>query len=183
MPSERQDYLGTECELGGLTIPDFQEAFCVRCTQPSCTRSQTGKSNFDQRVQNWYPRLFDAPKLDMQDPRYSVITAKRFLTLDVGNPATPGTSIWFDPRDGGEAPKSAVSPVPSTPTMVAPSPPATSAPTPPSSGLNTPFQGGVMIGQAPTPKPTVDPWAVPEKPREPVVTPGSKVKLGGGSGV
>lgn len=180
MSARRQDFLGTECELSGMTIPEFTEAFCVRCSQPECSRSLFGTSKFDQRVQNWEKRLFtEVPRMNAEDPRFSTIAAQKFVSLGHISPAA--TSAWIDPKDVKE--KSVL-----VPTAIEPAPPVVQ-PKPPRSlpVVNTPFQNGTMIGNAPAPKPTQESsWVstVPEaKPKETIIKPGTKVKLGGGSGV
>lgn len=190
--NKRVDYLGSECDLGGLSIPDFQEVFCARCTQPECTRSRDGQSRFDQRVRSWEERLFNnVPRLNEKDPRFAHITSKKFLTLDTGpvpSVRTAGASAWVDPREVQEP----VAPVVSTPLAVpsaetapaAPAPPATSAPTRRLPQMNTPNQGGILIGSPPPSSgPVKDPWAGPvpsssTKPTETVIKPGTKVKVG-----
>jgi hypothetical protein len=179
MGSDRQDFLGSQCELGGLSIPDFQEAFCSRCSQPECSRSMYGKTRFDQRVQNWHARLFAAPTMNPADPRFKVITSQKFMSIDVSGPAHV-SSAWLDPNEV-EEPKSivvsAALDAPPVEPVVEVLAPRRVLPV-----VNTPFQNGMMIGPS-TPAPAKDPWAAPvapERPKETVVAPGGKIKLGGG---
>lgn len=164
--STRRDYLGTECDLGGLSLADFQEAFCGRCAQPECTRSLFGKSRFDQRVHNWEERLFtNIPRMDPSDPRFVGISGQRFVSVQTSPPGVK--SDWVDPRDVKETASIVV------PAAVAPSR-SRALPV-----LNTPFQNGTMLPGAPTTTPVADAWAAPEAPKERVLKPGSKIKLGG----
>lgn len=182
MSTNRQDFLGTACELQGMSIPEFTASFCGRCSQPECTRSLFGKTKFDQRVQNWHSRLFtDVPKMNEADPRFSLIVSKKFLSLDG---ASPSVSEWIDPKDVKE--KSVVIPAAVPPS--APEAPVQATPSPRKLPvMNTPFKNGTMIGDAAPSKPAADPWAAPtqtQKSTETVIKPGSKIKLGGGgSGV
>jgi hypothetical protein len=122
-PKRRLDFLGTECELGGLPIPDFQATFCVRCSQPECTRSQYGKSSFDQRVSTWESRLFtQVPRMDPTDPRYKAIASKNFRMIDVGPAPSVSSRNWIDVPSIASA-----APVP-VPVVTAPAPPEDEAP-------------------------------------------------------
>lgn len=181
----KQDYLGTECDLGGLSIPDFQAAFCSHCTQPECSRSLDGMSKFDQRVRTWHERLFlNPPRMDQSDPRYKGLASKKFLTMasPIEIRSTGGGSAWIDPQTT-EEPEQKSTPtatnIPETPEAPAP------APTPPQKRflpMNTPNQGGVLLKGAPAPAPQKDPWAGKPAPgpKENVVAPGTKIRLGGG---
>jgi len=184
-----------ECNTHGVAVSDFEQTFCYRCKQPECARSSFGKDRFDQRVANWQDRLFtNVPRMNESDPRYAPIAGKRFLTIDTGPiPEVRTQSAWLDPREIKE-PEPA--PVAASPAPIAAkppeAPPATAAPVVASKSarrlapMNTPHQsGGVMLPGAPspTPKPTTEAWDGPRQPpapTDPVVKPGSKVKLGGG---
>lgn len=100
---KKLDLIG-ECNDQKLPLEDFRMSFCNRCLQQECTRSQAGLSRFDARVSSWEERLFHAPQLPKQDPRYAAIIAKKFLALPVGS--IPGvrlsetsgrTQEWVDP--------------------------------------------------------------------------------------
>ena len=166
------DYL-RECNDHQVPIEDFQGAFCIRCFQPECSRSQYGKSKFDTRVSTWAERLFlNVPRLDPHDPRYGAIAEQKFLTLDTGR--TPEVSSWVDPNE---------------PQQEAPSkPPPAQASSSVASALprhmlqaNAPSQNGKILGPG-VQVVRKDPWAIPAPPTDPVVAPGSRIKLGG-SGV
>lgn len=93
----KQDFLGV-CNEHNVPLDDFQRQFCIRCLQPECTRSQVGKSKFEERVATWEDRLFLNPsRLDPSDPRYQGIAAKRFLAIAPSDPNRQ--SSWDDPRD------------------------------------------------------------------------------------
>jgi hypothetical protein len=89
-------------------LPEFKAAFCDHCSQPECTRSLSGTSLFDQRVQNWEDRLFKNPsRLPQDDPRFSQITAQKFVDVAashgvhlpiLGRTQVPSQS-WVDPRE------------------------------------------------------------------------------------
>lgn len=177
----RVDYI-RECNEHAIPTGDFEAAFCGRCFQPECGRSQYGKSKFDQRVASWADRLFlNVPKLDPNDPRYAPLSSQKFLTIDTGR--TPEIrSTWVDPNEP-EAP------APQPPIMTA-APPETPAPPPEVTGgvlprrvllANAPSQAGKVLGSSGQPV-RKDPWATPEPPADPVVAPGSRIKIGG-SGV
>lgn len=85
-----------------VPVEDFRLQFCSRCVRPDCTRSQHGKSKFDQRVTTWESRLFiDVPRMSSEDPRFGTFQAKRFREIDTT--AIPniqgGVQDWVDPRD------------------------------------------------------------------------------------
>lgn len=106
---EKRDWLG-ECNDQHVALDDFQRAFCDRCLQVECTRSQHGKSQFEARVATWEERLFTGvPRMDPADPRYALLSAKKFITLDTG--AVPEVRGWIDPLDLKEPPE----PPPPTP--------------------------------------------------------------------
>ena len=96
----KQDFLG-ECNSQKVSPEDFRQQFCIRCLNPECSRSQSGSSLFEQRVATWEDRLFNqAPKMNMQDPRYEKIRAQKFRSLDLSaRPEIHGGSSWVDPRE------------------------------------------------------------------------------------
>jgi hypothetical protein len=107
--TKKLDFLG-ECNTQKIPLEDFRLAFCVRCFQADCTRSQFGTSKFEARVNNWEERLFKAPQLAKTDPRFPLISAKRFLSLNSG-PA-PSIREWIDPQNLDVSPPAVqVSPV------------------------------------------------------------------------
>jgi len=193
----RLDYLG-ECNDQGVPLEDFRLAFCVRCFQKDCTRSQFGTSKFEARVNSWEERLFSPPQLPKNDPRYSTITAKRFLTLPAG--PIPNVREWIDPQTLDTSPSAnQASPAPTS--QMAQSA-ETSAPDPapiseevektqeaPRSRqnlfVNTPYTGPRTLVNQPTrsadTEKSRDAWSVPEplKPGEKVIKPGARVKIGG----
>jgi len=93
--TKKLDFLG-ECNNQAVPLEDFRLAFCVRCFQQDCTRSQFGTSKFEARVTTWEDRLFKAPQLQKTDPRFPLIAAKRFMSLNSG-PA-PSVRAWIDPQ-------------------------------------------------------------------------------------
>lgn len=100
---EKRDWLG-ECNDQHVALDDFQRAFCDRCLQVECTRSQHGKSQFEARVADWEDRLFNQiPRMDPADPRYALLSAKKFITLDTG--AVPEVRGWIDPLNLEEPPE------------------------------------------------------------------------------
>lgn len=177
----RVDYI-RECNDQGVPPEDFVGAFCNRCFQPECGRSQSGKSKFDQRISTWADRLFlNVPKLAPEDPRFAPIASQKFITIDTGR--TPEIrSAWVDPNE----PQALGAPE-------VPAPPQESAPVVPRPVLppgtvprhmlmaNAPSQAGKVLGSGGK-SAKRDAWATPEVPAEPVVAPGSRIKLGG-SGV
>jgi hypothetical protein len=193
---KKLDFLG-ECNTQGIPLEDFRLAFCVRCFQQDCTRSQFGTSKFEARVTNWEERLFKAPQLAKTDPRFPLISAKRFLTMN-SSPA-PSIREWIDPQSLDVSPSPAQ--VPPAPVVTPPvaikveeSPPEPEKPEKepekvvPSEPLkqnllvNTPYAGPVTLANSPENKPIPkDAWATPApiKPGERVVKPGAKVKFGG----
>jgi hypothetical protein len=75
---ERKDFM-KECNNLGSPLEDFKLFFCDRCFQPECTRSNYGKSRFDQRVTTWKERLFTkVPRMEPGDPRFLDITHQQF---------------------------------------------------------------------------------------------------------
>ena len=93
--SPKKDFLG-ECNNFAIPIPDFTASFCQRCWQGECSRSQFGKSAFDQRVSTWIERLVTPPKMDPNDPRYLPIVNQGFRPIQTTVP-----SVWSD--DTGES--------------------------------------------------------------------------------
>ncbi len=94
---DKVDHLST-CNDQNVPFQDFELQFCQRCIQPECTRSQYGKSRFDQRALNWESRLFlNVPRMDPSDERFSTIAGKRFLTVAGVQPQVQ--SAWLDPRE------------------------------------------------------------------------------------
>lgn len=93
--TKKLDYF-KECNEHGVPIDDFKLAFCDRCFQKDCTRSRRGTSRFENRVGQWEERMFNAPILPKNDPRYSAIIAKKFLSLAM-SPAPNVRSEWVDP--------------------------------------------------------------------------------------
>jgi len=189
MVSERKDFLPI-CNDQRTPLELFKQMFCDRCMQPECTRSKVGLSKFEKRVSRWYDDYFaDVPKLDSSDPRYSLITAQKFITLDTGPIPEIQTSSWVDPRDLAEAkPPVALPTPPAAPVEAAPKIPQTTFPRI-NRPLNTPNQGPRMLGGAPAPTavpaPATDPWGTTTTPAESsgtetVVTPGTTIKFGNG---
>lgn len=205
--ADKQDYIGV-CNDQRVPEEDFRLSFCDRCFQRECSRSRYGTSKFDHRVHTWEERLFNAPQLPKTDPRWQLITAKKFLTISSGPP--PAVREWIDPRSLDVAqpaiqvstapavpsppPVAVKSPEPPpAPTSQKATPPAVEAPVemtpappppePPKKNLlvNTPYAGPITLPNQPTnsEKPR-DAWAgpVPLKPNERVITPGGKVKIG-----
>lgn len=193
------------CNEHNIPFQDFTIQFCNRCLQPECTRSQHGKSKFEDRVANWHERLFAHPnRLDPTDPRFKDLASKKFLPILPGSPSGP--SAWMDPREiesqkvtvpvaqalrtsekttneivtrYTEVLQRAPEPMPPEP----PSPPPTAnPPTYPQLQQNTPSLPRQMIGggDPKPPSPVLDPWQPmqPLKPGERLVKPGARIKLG-----
>lgn len=186
----RRDYLG-ECNEHHVPLDQFQEQFCGRCVQPECSRSQFGKTKFDQRVSTWEERLFtQVPRMPSSDPRFVQISAKQFKMFDPGpTPSVSTSSAWMDPRDIVEppAPQVIVEPQQAAPvpveedvlTDLAEKVPESTAPAvvQPQNTVetrkalhqlaltNTSGQGGRMLGGAPPPAPKAAP--VPKDAWEP----------------
>jgi len=197
MGSPRKDLLSI-CNDQKVALDDFKSMFCDRCLQPECTRSKAGQSKFEKRIATWYDDLFaKIPMMDPSDPRFSAISAQKFITVSSG-PVAEVNSAWLDPRDLTEKGPPSVSTPPVTSSappvrVVAPEPKAEPARKPLlAMPQNTPNKGPQMIGgAAPPAQVTKDPWAAPN-PSPPqsgdstdsIITPGATVKLGGsGSGV
>lgn len=195
-----QDFLGKECALQGLSIQEFQEAFCSRCLNKDCGRSIAGKSKFEQRVNSWEERLFtEVPRMAPNDPRFEGIHAQKFITLGKDRPYEV-QSAWVDPRDLEEPPEIA-KPAPVAPEIVKPAPeivkpepvppeivkPAAVEPSPPppvrqpGRVLNTPLQQGQMLDGPKKPAKPRDPWEPPPTKTEDdgkIVEPGSRFRFG-----
>jgi hypothetical protein len=110
---ERSDQLSI-CNDQRVALDDFKAAFCDRCFQTECTRSQSAGDRFEQRVTDWHKKLFvSPPRMDPQDPRFSMLAAKKFLMIDTGPiPEVGRSSAWLDPRDLNEgSPTRAPAPV------------------------------------------------------------------------
>jgi hypothetical protein len=195
--SQRRDLLG-ECNVDGHPIEPFTTECCANCFNTECTRSLSGKLKFDHRTATWFERFFgDKDRMDPTDPRFPKISGQKFLIIDPGllgrPPEVGSSSAWLDPRDLERPPNPAppsVQPVPSVPT-VAPEPvQAAVRPRQVPRRLllaNAPAQKGQMIPAPPSantaPIHPKDPWAGPvpdAKDDEAVVSPGARVKMGGG---
>ena len=194
MTLEKRDQLRV-CNDQGVPLEDFRLQFCDRCLARDCTRSQAGKSKFEQRTSTWKERLFDeVPRLSPDDPRIEVIQAKRFRE---SSPKAPHEvkSSWDDPRDLTEssADDPQVVPVPdaadfsklaaehirqnleeeqaarlSTPVQqVEPEAPADETPrTPAPQFVNTPNQPGQMLGGKKVDKQAASPVLDPWEPKK-----------------
>jgi hypothetical protein len=182
--AEGKSDLLAECNNLKVPFQDFFDAFCSRCLQKDCSRSQSGKSRFETRVATWEERLFTSvSRMDPSDERFSKINTQHFVNIDVGRSGEAPS--WLDPREV-ETTKEFSIPAPQSLAESAPSPIVESPLKSPesvvtsASGLvNTPNRPGQIIGG----KPTVlvsDPWksTQPIKPGEIVVKPGAKIKLG-----
>ncbi len=195
---QRRDLFG-ECNVEAHPIDVFVRDCCANCINPECTRSLAGKLKFDARTATWFDRYFGDkdPKMDPGDARFPQIAAQRFIVIDpglTGRAPEVGSSSWVDPRD---LPKTtAPAPVIVAPTapQVVSAPAAVPQPGPnlrqvPKHLLlaNTSAQNGKIIGppsarEAPNISPK-DPWAAPVPDATdgtPVISPGSRVKMGGG---
>lgn len=201
--SNRRDYL-SECNDQKVPVEDFQRAFCSRCMQPECGRSQHGTTKFDQRTLTWEERLFlNVPTMTKDDPRYLPIVGQDFRTVDTGRTSVAfpnAPPVWNDPRDIPQNPPpppvTKAEPVPTMPepearpsmeteTPLAPPPPAGVRNLPRHLLLmNTPPQPTMLPG-APEQQAPADPWAgpVPKEdapPPAPIVKKGARIKFGGG---
>ncbi len=189
--AEGKSDLLAECNNLKVPFQDFFEAFCSRCLQKDCSRSQSGKSRFEARVSTWEQRLFTAvSRMDPSDERFSRINAQSFVSIDACSPGKQ--SSWLDPRAieptkefSIPTPRPLAEPTPPSivkTTRLDPSKPLESLVTSASGLVNTPNRPGQMVGGN-IPKPVVpvsDPWQPiqPIKPGEVVVKPGAKIKLG-----
>lgn len=186
---EKRDLL-RECNDQQVPLEDFARQFCDRCLQAECSRSQHGKSRFEQRITGWQDKLFaKPPRMDLRDPRYDLIQGKKFLEIPAGPIPEIGRGAWTDPRDLGEStdvPPEAPMPSPTPPKLpnLPPAeslveedgPPTDPAPAPISEAKtpttppatmprNTSFRQGQMLAGAKAPaskpNPVYDPWAAP----------------------
>lgn len=190
---EKVDHLRT-CNDQNVPFQDFDLQFCQRCIQPECTRSQHGKSRFEQRALNWESRLFlNVPRMDPTDERFSTISGKRFVSVEGSRPAV--SSAWIDPREDRpvqvqvpvQAEPEPLELVPVAPKEAAPPSPqpvqVTENPTPAGQPRNTAPRPRQMIGGAePKPAaPVLDPWqptrTQPLRPGETLVQPGARIKF------
>lgn len=195
MTATRSDFLSV-CNDQGVPLDDFKRAFCDRCMQPECTRSQVGGSKFEQRIQDWNRKLFlEPPLLDAHDPRHASITSKRFLMIDTGpipEIRTSSGGSWVDPRDLSDANPGATPRSISAPLAPPPAPPQQDQAAPTQATVarvattNTPLRAPQMLPGAPVASPKAD-WVGSETSSasgDKVMQPGSKIRLGGrGSGV
>jgi len=194
MTATRTDLLN-ECIPQGMPYDTFKEAWCARCVNPECVRSQTGHSKFEHRIADWEEKLFkNPPAMALDDPLYAAIAGKRFITIDPGR--TPEIrSAWVDPKDLKEpepqAPAALEPQLPDEtealePMVQAPEPsPPKPRPSPRSTlsllGQNAPDQSGrVLLGPSGAPTTKADPWAPPDPPNpaDVVVQPGARIKMG-----
>ena len=193
MTVEKRDQY-KECNtLGEVSVEDFRLQFCARCIQPECTRSQHGKSKFDQRVTTWESRLFiDVPRMSLSDPRFSDFQAKRFHQIDTGR--VPEIQGWTDPRDLEEpsAPEPDTYEVSETKQVEVQAiadieefgvaAPASEPQAVPQASKSTSNRRGQMLkGKKVDAKPTqpvFDPWVGKKPPEGKVVQPGAKIRLG-----
>jgi len=92
----------SECNDQKVPLQDFQRQFCVRCQQPECTRSRTGSSLFEDRVNHWYERLFsEVPRMDPADERFPSLSGQRFVEVRADRPYE--VQGWVDPLRPEEA--------------------------------------------------------------------------------
>lgn len=197
--------LYAECNLELAPVDMFTAECCARCMNPDCTRSQYGKSHFEDRVKNWHERMFvNPPRMAQVDSRYAKLAAQNFVLIE---PAiTVSRSDWGSVPAKPVAPvvvpkapdpvvvvEPVVEPVVAAPTLVqvevAPPPPAPEPkpapkepppPRVPSSGpINTPAKPSQMLQNKP-PAPPASDWSVPatQQSNAPVVKPGAKIKFG-----
>lgn len=187
MPVNRQDQIKL-CNDHGVPLEDFRLQFCARCLQPECTRSQHGKSRFDQRVVTWESRLFvDVPRMSPSDPRIKNIQAQKFIQIDTGRPHE--VQGWVDPRDVSEEPSTPDESVCEAPETKSVETQTTVDPDEQSSERledspalkNTPNRRGQMLGgkNVGPAKPVSDPWKPKEPTKGKIVQPGAKIRLGG----
>lgn len=195
---ERRDFLAV-CNDQGVPLVDFQATFCVRCVQPECSRSRAA-GLFETRVATWQERLFDnPPRMPKDDPLYALLSAKRFIEVDVGRvPNVRGPSEWLDPRaleesTPVEAPRPARPPRPGPAEVSVPAPEGGPAPrvegTPLGhrAPLNTPFVQGTMLAGTPAQPAAADAWAAGTSavlatetpPSAPIVKAGARIKFTG----
>lgn len=195
-----------ECNLEQAPQELFTAECCSRCLNPECTRSQYGKSHFEDRVMNWHDRMFkNPPRMSPDDPRFEKLSAQKFVMVEPAIVVLSGRGVKSS-SDWGGTPVSTPAPVISTPVPAQPAPVSTivpvSTPVPaevvaptekplepkpepkpglaqPRATLNTPVKPAQMIPNAPPPTPASG-WESPP-PRQsgaPVVKPGAKIKFG-----
>lgn len=174
---KKRDFL-SECNDQGVALQDFDLAFCQRCHQPECSRSQFGKSLFEQRVSTWEERLFTNPsKLSDTDPRLIQIRAKSFVDVPVSKSITVAGG-WLDPND--LAPQGGPEP-PARQALVTTEVPSKEGVSP---VLNSPKPPPVMLGgaSAPVTPPPKDAWQSKAvsvvEPGVQKVGPGAKIRFG-----
>lgn len=93
MTMNRLDLYG-ECNVSHAPMADFSAQCCAHCMNPECTRSQVGKSRFEQRTATWYDRLFaHVPRMVPDDERYGAIAGQKFLLV---NPSISVSSDWVE---------------------------------------------------------------------------------------
>jgi hypothetical protein len=200
MTATRSDLLN-ECIPQGMPFDVHKETWCARCVNPECVRSQIGHSRFENRITDWEEKLFkNPPVMAFDDPLYTIIGAKKFITIDTGR--TPEVrSPWLDPLElkepepvkasGSEAVihedqriPAEVAPVAQEEQAREPSPPkpkVSSRSTLSLLGHNAPDQSGrVLLGPSGAPTTRADPWAPPDPPdpADVVVQPGARIKMG-----
>jgi hypothetical protein len=138
-------------ELTSLGVQGLRQAMCVRCFNPQCGYSRTSGTLWEQRMATQVDRLLVNPHFaDPSSSRYEPVLSAQWENVK--------PSGWISLNDSG---------------IVVPSPVAQS----PKPLRNTAVpQGGIMIGGAQPPAPSVaDPWALPPK----TVKAGATVKMGG----
>lgn len=157
-------------ECNPQNLPDFGDAYCVKCFQRECSRSIVNKTSFEGRVRNWEERLFTNPsRISEDDPNYAVLTGTKFVNV----PKTAGAA-WIDPKavEADPAPEPEPEPAP----VLSPAPP----PVVPTPGVqsNTPNRPKQMVGGQVS-LPVLDPWQAkkPLQPGEALVPHGAKVRL------
>jgi hypothetical protein len=128
-PKKRVD-LYAECNIEPRAPLDvFTAECCVRCVNPDCSRSRFGDSKFEDRVSNWYERLFsEVPRMLPNDERFGSIAGQKFLLIDPARPAQPAN--WVDPRDLEVTRVTVPSPAPVAKAPVTPEPIVTPEPEP-----------------------------------------------------
>jgi len=84
-----KDFLQT-CNDKGTSEDHFVKVWCVRCLQPECSRSNSGKSLFEVRTSTWKERLVThVPRLDESDPHYGQVSSKVFVEVQGWQPLAP----------------------------------------------------------------------------------------------
>jgi hypothetical protein len=200
----QRDLLG-ECDVDHHPIDVFTRDCCANCINPECTRSLSGKAKFDSRTATWFERFFgDKDQMDPRDTRFPTIAGQKFILIDPGRMGRMPEigSAWMDPRDIEILQPEPPAPPPVAEPPVEPRAALKSAPPSPAPSTgprpqrelahqlllaNAPSQTGRMVPAPPSasigPIVVKDPWAVQppdQKDDEPVVSPGARVKMGGG---